>query len=104
MAGKEVGRILHPDVAFDQRLGKVRELTDSRYQQRRGSRLRRGRGTALRKISWHSIATMMPVTMPPTAPSMVFFGLTTGASACFPKRFPTKYAPVSIIHITMNRK
>ena len=32
---------------------------------------------------------------PPTAPSMDFFGLSSGASLCFPKSMPAQYAQVS---------
>ena len=38
--------------------------------------------------------------MPPSAPSMVLLGLTTGASLCRPNFRPIKYAPASDINAT----
>ena len=39
--------------------------------------------------------TMLPKT-PPTAPSLLFFGLRCGQSLCFPTAIPTKYAIMSV--------
>ena len=42
-----------------------------------------------------SAMPMTPPTRPPTAPSIVFLGLTRGASLCLPKSIPAKRAKVS---------
>ena len=39
---------------------------------------------------------MTPPSKPPTPPSTVFFGLTWGASLCFPQAMPAKRAKVSL--------
>ena len=38
------------------------------------------------------------ITIPPIAPSTLFFGLIFGASLCLPNFLPTKYANVSLSH------
>ncbi len=45
-------------------------------------------------------ATIVAVTIPPTAPSRVFPGLSRGTSLCFPSVFPLKYAPASAALVT----
>src|SRR5688572_17119308 len=45
--------------------------------------------------AWPASATMKPATSPPSTPSQVLFGLTTGASRKRPNRLPAKYAPMS---------
>jgi len=50
------------------------------------------------------IAVTIAVAEPPTAPSIVFFGLTIEASGLRPNLWPKYIAPVSSIHITIKRK
>ena len=39
--------------------------------------------------------------IPPKNPSHVFLGEIRGFILCFPKKTPTKYAPISVINVAM---
>ena len=42
-----------------------------------------------KNVKWMTTAAMIDALMPPTSPSMVFFGLMRGESLCFPNCLPT---------------